>query len=695
MRDTVQWTTPSPLWETAISQTSAALRRAELSRPSILRFATDTFMDDYIEILANDPKRLAQYVALPETWRGVSPQPEPIKLAPAFARKLDRLRLINNQKKDKKNGISLLPTQFTAFSNNSAGKPLKLYQPAHQRFYMISACLVCERPGLPDKALNGDREEKVSYVIRRLFPPGVLDVDKKLPELDSTWEEYAFVVKSKEGKWQKVSSKTSVVDGEERQPLFAVSFDEDDGRKRKIFSGVIPAARREAYIAAGNAEPAEEQQPPANGDDNLPAPLDSRTVLMRKLFRDPWKSLLQTAQHAINAVNAGDAAAAADGETQPEDIKDDILNGSRDQIQTMSWLALLDFADFLEKEMPRVWAAVNDDPDLPDLSDKEDELVDIITKTVLNPDFDADVELEAAGKFLKETNYAAEQVKRSLKDALKAIRETNTETGNSFGDDLEAVTISYDRTAPKDEYPDFLFPLADPEFQLQTELNGATVQITRTNFETDNFAGEDIVNKMARKIEAAFPEKAQDLPPQPTPLVSQTPMDMREGWFVIRCVYERPLCGTIDPPILSEPTKPFQIAGFFDPDAPARPIRISLPVDTTPAGLRKFDRNTAFMMSDLLCGQVNRFKGITFGDLVLSVLPFPFHKGLSVGDKGGCKKSSDPSISIGMMCSLSIPIITICALILLMIIVSLLDFIFRWLPLFIMCFPIPGFKAKK
>ena len=33
-----------------------------------------------------------------------------------------------------------------------------------------------------------------------------------------------------------------------------------------------------------------------------------------------------------------------------------------------------------------------------------------------------------------------------------------------------------------------------------------------------------------------------------------------------------------------------------------------------------------------------------------------------------------------MICSLSIPIITLCALILLIIIVTLLDFIFRWLP---------------
>jgi len=45
---------------------------------------------------------------------------------------------------------------------------------------------------------------------------------------------------------------------------------------------------------------------------------------------------------------------------------------------------------------------------------------------------------------------------------------------------------------------------------------------------------------------------------------------------------------------------------------------------------------------------------------------------------GPCKSS--PEVNIGMICSLSIPIITICALILLIIIVSLLDFIFNGCP---------------
>src|SRR5205814_7743163 len=90
-------------------------------------------------------------------------------------------------------------------------------------------------------------------------------------------------------------------------------------------------------------------------------------------------------------------------------------------------------------------------------------------------------------------------------------------------------------------------------------------------------------DNLADLITAALPAKpAAEVPINP--LISQQPMDMREGWFVIRCVFERPECGPIDPPLLSAPTRAFQMAGFFDPDAPARPIRIALPLDTSPAG---------------------------------------------------------------------------------------------------------------
>ena len=88
---------------------------------------------------------------------------------------------------------------------------------------------------------------------------------------------------------------------------------------------------------------------------------------------------------------------------------------------------------------------------------------------------------------------------------------------------------------------------------------------------------------------------------------------------------------------------------------------------------------------------MQRAKGLGLVDLVRSVLPWPLHKDLDV-PAGSCESGG---INIGMICSLSIPIITICALILLIIIVTLLDFIFRWLPYFVICFPVPGLKGKK
>lgn len=689
MKDFVQWTTPSPLWETAISRSTAQLRRAELSRPTILRFATDSFMEDFLKMTENDPKRLDQYIAQPETWRGISPMPEPLNPAPAFARNFNRLGLISTRKKAKSSGLTQTSNKFTDLANKATSNPLKLYQPAHQRFYMISACLVCERPGLPDKIPNSGREEKVSYIIRRLFPQTGLELDKPLPPLDSTWEEYAYVITDQGARWKKVSDKNSLETDEEQQTLFSVNITEDDGRRRKIFAGVIPTGRREAYIAAGKfSMQSTGNTSNTNVAEDPNAPLDSRIYTMRSQFRDTWRNLLQTAGHAKKAYLSSNVP----GEDAQKilDVQIDILKNAREQIQTISWLILLDFAEFLQNNTPNVWKWLTD-PSV-SLSPSETALKNAIVNTVLNQTFVNDLNAPQS-TFLKDTGLAKTNVVQSLKDALLKITGTNPKTGKKYADDLESVGISYNRKTPNQKFPDFLFPFADPVYNLQTNVGNGTVQITQTDF-TNNFNGfngENVVNVFAGLFTPIFKATPNTQPLQMPPLASQTPMDMRQGWFVIRCVYERPMCGAIDPPVLSEPTKAFQMAGFFDPDAPARPIRIALPVDTTPAGLRKFDRNTAFMMSDILCGQVNRMKGITFADLVFSILPFPFHKGLDVPDPGGCK---DNGLSIGMMCSLSIPIITICALILLMIIVALLDFIFKWLPFLIFCFPLPGLKAK-
>jgi len=176
-------------------------------------------------------------------------------------------------------------------------------------------------------------------------------------------------------------------------------------------------------------------------------------------------------------------------------------------------------------------------------------------------------------------------------------------------------------------------------------------------------------------------------------LIDTVPLgDPRTAWFVVRCVYARPGCGPLFPPLLSTATQKFQMAPFFDPDAPARPVRIPMPLDISPAGLRKYQKNTGFVISDMLCGKIKGIRKLTFADLVLSVLPWPFHKDLpDPGKSGPCGEGAN---SFGMICSLSIPIVTLCALILMMIMVALFDLFFRWIPYLFVCLPIPGLKGK-
>jgi hypothetical protein len=380
-----------------------------------------------------------------------------------------------------------------------------------------------------------------------------------------------------------------------------------------------------------------------------------------------------------------------DSDKLPNDQqKRDAIKVAREQIQTMSWYALLDFAKFLESHIPAVWSRLNGQTG--PISPTEATLVSELERDSLATD---------VADLTQDSVYDASKVLRSLKDALLAIRgksNLDSRTAKEMERDLDAIDISYDRKpksgGPDSRWPKFLFPLADPfPLNLPAETGGPVPAVI-----VSPVAGETSLQLTLRKIDkfgeligAALPQTATAKMPT-VRAAAQAVTTAKDGWFVIRCLFQREACGPLHPPIVSEPTVPFQMAGFFDPDAPARPIRIPLPLDTTPAGLRKFDKNTAFLVSDVLCGQMTRLKSLGLIDLIRAVLPWPLHKDLDVPDKGPCKDGS--GMDIGMLCSISIPIVTICALVLLMVIVSLLDLIFRWIPYFILCFPLPKFKGK-
>lgn len=177
-------------------------------------------------------------------------------------------------------------------------------------------------------------------------------------------------------------------------------------------------------------------------------------------------------------------------------------------------------------------------------------------------------------------------------------------------------------------------------------------------------------------VATAFDGAPPAAPPTPAAAAASAPpkfFSIPEAEYVVRCVYQRPRCGELQPDVVSAATDRFTLASFFDPDAPARPIRISLPVDTSIAGLRKFHKNVSFLISNKLRSQMEStadLKAAMDGNL-----------------------SSGESFQWGQICSFSIPIITICAMIVLMIFISLLNFVFWWKPFLKICFPIP-MKAK-
>lgn len=602
----VDWTSPAALWDQFNGATNDEQRRV-FRTPAILRFATDAYMDELIAVMKNEPHRLAERLAVPEKWTKPVAEPEATRPKRGLIGQLEKARAIAVRKLAAREGL----VRKDAWNAAPQEEPLKLYQPAAQRFYVVTACLVCRTLGLPDRPVNTAMDERVAFVLRRLRTPDEPAVVNPDP---AAYDELAFV----DGEWKPVASKTALEEGEELYLMSPLTYAGDDGRKRRMYNGVIPVAKREALIGASAPEP---------GSTSPPAVIDPRKLALELQVIGPWSALDDV---AAQATEGGELAPGTDDSDAHTTDQTTAITQANNQIQSISWLIALDLARWLKENLNPVWRAVQQGSGL--LSDPR--------------------HIAAYQQLDRLTNH------QSLLNTLLTIE--------SFAPKLEDATIPYDGVPTGWPSP-FLFVTAP--------ISDATRQ-----------AGPDI----REAFEDALVKALDPLPPAkiPPPVIARASASSHVSpWFTVRCVYDRPNCGALAPSVVSEPTASFQLASFFDPDAPARPIRVELPQDTTPAGLRKHDKNTAFVMSDILCGQFGAIRGMTFGNLVCSVLPWPFHKNLNMGDMSPCPN--------GMVCSFSIPIITICALILLMIIVKLLDIVFFWMPFFQICLPIPKFDGKK
>jgi hypothetical protein len=599
----VQWLTASPLWEELASTDKGAFRS-----PALLRFATDHFMQDLQGVLASKtPGDVRSFVAQAETW-----------WSPAVG-------MISSTTSSSTTHSS---SGTVAKSQSTTQPPFKFFQPVHLRYYLVSASLVCRLPGLPDHTVNPNQGESTAFVLRRLVAKsGLTKVDLSVFD-PNTEDEYAWIPADQSG-WVQATPAT-VAGSEEKLPLFALPYG-TNGSRRRVFAGMIPVSRRQAYVAGRALQPSGNGQPPA------PPPDDPRKIDFARKVLDPWAELLDYRDKTVSSSSSLPAVAALDQMTAG--------------VAQASALILIDFAHFLQDQLLNVWNVIGGSAPPSSLSGKQLELYNALsTTTVINYDGSNPsnaTNLAAAIKTASDNQPAFEsEVLASQKLASGVVVQKLPD--NYPGPLLVIFNINVPPYIANDPEPDLTALIARPG-------DGSSPRPIQTKVEAalDEVGAAPVSNV---RVPAEAPKNPQG-----------------DDWYIVRCVYSRPQCGVAALPVISEPTRPFQLASFFDPDAPARPIQVALPVDTTPAALRKYDKNVAFMISDQLGKQMSRVKGL---------------KQLMDGDM------ADPSLGLGMICSFSIPIITICAFIVLMIFLVLLNLIFWWLPFFRICFPLPTFKAK-
>jgi hypothetical protein len=552
MRHDIEWVTAPPLWDLAQADGGT---RPRFRQPALLRFDSDSFMEELIGLLENGSADLADRVAKPETWE-----------APDAG--------------------------WVAANHPSTAQTLNLFQPVHGRFYIGTASLVCRRVGLPMRVVNKAEREQTSMLMRRLVPKTAGVVVN--PSNPATFVEQAWVGDRKQGVWTAVAADgPPVVDGEERLPLFPLMASIEDGRTRQVWAGMLPVASREMYEGAAAAGAA-------------PRPLEPGTT------PDPLAQMSDPRRATFAARVMQGFAALAEASLLP--VAGELANFAPDMRESLAF-TLLDFADFLIAELNPLWnAIVNENP--AGLSTASDAVYD------------------ALGATLTGTGTWREALRRADRHR-PALLGTGTGTG--------PAPVSSGLTASN----------------LRTSVSAL-------------IAGDSLQSL----VFTALGTPAQAPPPVPggPPVVFARAAETVESAgaiYYLRFVYERPLCEPFHDPVVSAPSRPFRLGGFFDPDAPARPLVIRMPLDTSPKGLRKFPKGVGVLMSSKLRQQVEQVRNVKLKDL----------------DEG--KLNSEPSWGIGMICSLSIPIITLCAFIVLMIFLSLLNIVFWWMAFFKICLPIP------
>lgn len=508
----------------------------------------------------------------------------------------------------------------------TADRPLRLYQPVHGRYYLAAASLACRVPGLPEHTVDAAKDERVAFVLRRI----TVTADPK-GKTETETGEWAWI-RREDGTagWMRTAG-AALAEGEEQFPMFGSRFHAADCQRR-VFAGLIPVSRRETFISGREVPSPASPSAPVRWED------EPRMVDFQRAVIEPWAEMQARWREVTLRIPTPTLAQ---------------LGPEIDAMESASAMMLIDFAEFLERSLPAVWNAVRSG----------------------NP-----AGLTAGGLALYQQLNTRRMWSRAKTFAQswtvrEALRQAHLRRA-----EFDALTLT--AGGAQRRVPDGFRPVlwmdpgtpdphepASPPHNPAGDMAALVALLNR-----DQSAGTVLDRPLARMVREALKQvPAPALAPQLPPMAPANAQG--DDWYCVRCVYLRPNCGKRPPALVSERSERFRLASFYEPDAPARQLRVALPVDTSPATLRKYDRNVAFMLSDQLRKQMSRATNL---------------KDLMDGKAGDVQGGLDFSV----ICSFSIPIITICALILLMIIVGLLNIVFWWLPLFRICFPVPSLKSK-
>ncbi|MDX1665385.1 MAG: hypothetical protein R3272_16445, partial [Candidatus Promineifilaceae bacterium] len=216
---------------------------------------------------------------------------------------------------------------------------LRLYQPLHGCFYLLTASLVCRQLGLPDKAIDRASGESVFFVIRRLTADG----------------EEAWVENGNGGSWKQLAAaeRLTVVAGEERLPLHPVQILPQPETPYSVFTDFVAREIHYGYIPTGYREKYRETRGSLIPEDTPAQTLVNDLIAEAEAEDSAFNFRAGTFRSRVLAM----WQRLVDPNTPFNTMATD---------EAEQWLyVLLELGDYLQSYLPTVWSAIEADSPAP------------------------------------------------------------------------------------------------------------------------------------------------------------------------------------------------------------------------------------------------------------------------------------------------------------------------------------------